>query len=49
LRRLFKPRDYLPAQTKIEAGIAPAEEVSVKLAISVAGMPVAGYRVFLTY
>lgn len=49
LRRLFKPREYLPATTNIDAGIAPAEAVSVKLKISVTGMPVAGYRVFVTY
>lgn len=49
LRRLFKPREYLPALTNTQAGIAPAEEVDVKLKISVTGMPVAGYRVFVTY
>jgi len=49
LRRLFKPREYLPALTNIDAGIAPAEAVSVKLKIIVTGMPLAGYRVFLTY
>jgi predicted Zn finger-like uncharacterized protein len=49
LRRLFKPREYLPAHTRIAAGIAPAEEVRVKLAITVSAVPVAGYRVFVTY
>jgi predicted Zn finger-like uncharacterized protein len=49
LRRLFKPIEYLPAGTKIETGITSAEAVKVKLAISVTGMSVSGYRVFLTY
>lgn len=49
LRRLFKPDEYLPAHSNIKAGIASAEEVKVKLAIAVDGMPVAGYRVFVTY
>jgi len=49
LRRLFKPREYLPALINIDAGIAPAAAVSIRLKISVTGMPVAGYRVFVTY
>lgn len=49
LRRVFKPSEYLPASTNIATGIAAAAEVRIKLAITVAGMPVAGYRVFVTY
>jgi predicted Zn finger-like uncharacterized protein len=49
LRRLFEPNEYLPDDSKIGLGMAPGEEVRVKLAITVEGMPVAGYRIFVTY
>lgn len=49
LRRMFKPIEYLPANTNIAIGLAPGEEVKVKLAMSTHGVTVAGYRVFVTY
>lgn len=49
VRRLIKPSEYLNANTNMAAGIASKEEVRVKLAISVADLSVAGYRVLLAY
>lgn len=49
LRRNFKPIEYLPADTNIAIGLAPGEEVKVKLAMTTQGVVVAGYRVFVTY
>ncbi len=49
LRRIFKPSDYLAANTNIANGLAAGEEVKVKLAITTDGETVAGYRVFVTY
>ncbi len=49
LRRVFKPNEYLAANTNIANGIAAGEEVKVKLAITTQGESVAGYRVFVTY
>ena len=49
VRRLIKPNEYLNANTNMSAGIASKEEVRVKLAINVADLSVAGYRVLLAY
>ena len=49
VRRLIKPSEYLNASTNMAAGIASKEEVRVKLAINVADLTVAGYRVLLAY
>ncbi|MEO6118858.1 MAG: DUF3426 domain-containing protein [Methylotenera sp.] len=49
LRRIFKPSEYLAANTNIANGLAAGEEVKVKLAITTQGETVAGYRVFVTY
>ena len=49
VRRLIKPSEYLNANTNMAAGIASKEEVRVKLAINVADLSVAGYRVLLDY
>jgi len=49
LRRIFKPIAYLPASSNIDIGLAPGEEVKVKLAITTQGVTVAGYRVFVSY
>lgn len=49
LRRFFKPIEYLPAHTNIAKGLAPGEEVKIKLAMTTHGETVAGYRVFVTY
>lgn len=49
LRRIFKPHEYLPANTNIAKGLAAGEELKVKLAMTTQGIVVAGYRVFVTY
>lgn len=49
LRRQIKPSEYLATSTNVEAGMAGKAELRVKLAISVADISVAGYRVQLTY
>jgi predicted Zn finger-like uncharacterized protein len=49
LRRLIKPRDYLEANINEASGIGSREEVRIKLAINVADLAVAGYRVLLVY
>ena len=49
LRRQIKPNEYLAANTNLDAGMAGKAELRVKLAISVADISVAGYRVQLTY
>lgn len=49
LRRIFKPIEYLPANTNIAIGLAAGEEIKVKLAMTTQGVAVAGYRVFVTY
>jgi predicted Zn finger-like uncharacterized protein len=49
LRRHINPSEYLAANTDIAAGMAGKAELRVKLAISVADISVAGYRVQLLY
>lgn len=49
LRRIFKPQEYLPANTNIAQGLAAGEELKVKLAMTTQGIVVAGYRVFVAY
>lgn len=49
LRRAFKPNEYLPATTNLDAGIPAGEEVRVNLPLTASGESVTGYRVFLTY
>ena len=49
VRRLINPSEYLKANTNMDVGIASKEEVRVKLAIKVADLSVAGYRVLLAY
>lgn len=49
LRRIFKPQEYLPEHIDITRGLAPGEEIKIKLAMTTAGETVAGYRVFVTY
>lgn len=49
LRRFFKPSEYLAPNTNIAQGLAPGEEVKIKLAMTTHGETVAGYRVFVTY
>jgi predicted Zn finger-like uncharacterized protein len=49
IRRVFAPREYLPAERKVAAGIAAGEDVYINLAITVTGVSVAGYRMFILY
>lgn len=49
LRRFFTPKEYLPKDTDIASGLAPGQEIKIKLAMTTAGESVAGYRVFVTY
>lgn len=49
LRRTFTPSEYLPADSKISNGIAAGEEIHIKLALTAGDVPVAGYRVFVTF
>lgn len=49
LRRVFKPAEYLPADTDIANGFKAGGEIKVKLAISAQQVSVAGYRLFVTY
>lgn len=49
LRRIFKPKEYLPKDADIASGLTPGEEVKIKLAMTTQGETVAGYRVFVTY
>ncbi len=49
LRRILKPKDYLPENTKIGTGLAAGGQVKVKLALTSQGEVVAGYRISLSY
>jgi predicted Zn finger-like uncharacterized protein len=49
IRRLIKPNEYLKANTNVATGMASKDEVRIKLAINVADLSVAGYRVSLAY
>lgn len=49
LRRVLKPTQYLDPSIKITQGIAKKSEVRIKLNLTTEDIPVAGYRVALTY
>jgi predicted Zn finger-like uncharacterized protein len=49
LRRIFKPNEYLSAETHITDGFKPGAEVKINLPISTNNVTVTGYRVFVTY
>ena len=49
LRRTFTPAEYLPASTNIENGIAPGQELPVKLMLTADNQAVSGYRLFVNY
>lgn len=49
LRRIFKPSEYLPANSDIVGSFKAGEEVRIKLAITTQGISVAGYRVDVSY
>lgn len=48
-RRIFMPRDYLPASQNINKGFAPKSEQSFKLYFELAQLKASGYRVYLFY
>jgi predicted Zn finger-like uncharacterized protein len=47
-RRVFKPRDYVPA-ADLAKGFAPTSEQSIKLIFEVTQLSPSGYRVYLFY
>ncbi|MDP2152303.1 MAG: DUF3426 domain-containing protein [Methylotenera sp.] len=49
LRRIFKPVEYLAANTDIPAGFSAGREIKIKLAITTQDVSVAGYRLYVTY
>jgi predicted Zn finger-like uncharacterized protein len=49
LRRTFSAKEYLPAGVDATSGIAPGATLDIKLPLTVTDVPVAGYRVFVTY
>lgn len=49
LRRTFKPQEYLPAGTDVNAGLAAQEEIRIAIALSAGDTPLAGYRAFIMY
>jgi len=51
LRRIFKPAEYLAANTNIAIadGFKAGEEVRINLAITTQDIAVSGYRLFVTY
>lgn len=49
LRRTFTPQEYLAKEVDVDKGIAPGEDVEIKLTLTTNGEPVAGYRVFVRY
>lgn len=48
-RRVFMPRDYLPASQDINKGFAPKSEQPVKLYFELTQLKASGYRVYLFY
>lgn len=48
-RRVFVPRDYLPATQDAAKGFAPKSEQPVKLYLELSGIKASGYRVYLFY
>ncbi|MGZ3254381.1 MAG: DUF3426 domain-containing protein [Burkholderiaceae bacterium] len=49
VRRIFTPRDYLPAQQDMTKGFAPNSEQPVKLPFELLQLKASGYRVYLYY
>ncbi|MEQ1601512.1 MAG: DUF3426 domain-containing protein [Methylophilaceae bacterium] len=49
VRRVFAPREYLPAERKVANGIAAGEDVYINLAMTVTDIPVSGYRASILY
>ena len=48
-RRVFVPRDYLPASQEIDKGFAPKSEQAIKLYFELTQLKASGYRVYLFY
>lgn len=49
LRRTLAPREYLPNNTGLAAGIPAGGEINVRLALGVTGAKPAGYRLYVKY
>lgn len=49
IRRVFEPRDYLPASQEIDKGFAPKSEQPIKLYFELTQLKASGYRVYLFY
>jgi predicted Zn finger-like uncharacterized protein len=49
IRKSFKPEQYLTPDTPIAEGIPANDSVFIKLAVTANKLPVAGYRLFITY
>lgn len=48
-RRVFMPRDYLPASQDMNKGFAPKSEQPIKLYFELTQLKASGYRVYLFY
>jgi hypothetical protein len=48
-RRVFLPRQYLPAEVSLEAGFPPNEEVPIRLYLDTGSITASGYRVYFFY
>ncbi|EJN05042.1 DUF3426 domain-containing protein [Herbaspirillum sp. YR522] len=49
VRRVFRPRDYLPGSAQIDNGIGAGSEQAVKLTFELDNALVSGYRIYLFY
>lgn len=49
VRRVFTPREYLPAERKVVNGIAAGEDVYINLAMTVTDISLSGYRMSILY
>ncbi|MBC7944155.1 MAG: DUF3426 domain-containing protein [Burkholderiales bacterium] len=48
-RRIFEPREYLPATTDLAAGLPPNGDLNVKLTLDTGDLNPSGYRLFMLY
>jgi predicted Zn finger-like uncharacterized protein len=49
LRRIISPKEYLPTKRAFDKGLAPKEELRIRLPIDTKSEVLAGYRVLVTY
>jgi hypothetical protein len=49
LRRVFAPREYLPAQADAERGFGPRSEQSIKLYFELKELKASGYHIAIFY